>query len=250
MFAMLVATPSWAQDSALTEPRLGIYVDRASVSSARATTACPAFIGDHRDEVEASIPKDSSTVTCAVARVDTLGYADALQWQVVKYLTRYAFPADSFKRRDAPLETTDTAEVLDVVVYSRQGGDSAWYAEWHGWAELSMVRDIRISIGTHGRMAVFSVVSCVSGTGGCDQHFLGRASGKWVPLNEPYRAKLERRFGNVFWKGVVVDVRTLRGAIPLYSSGDSNCCPSRELRLTLGVQGTNIVVKTATPRRR
>lgn len=241
--------PCWAQDTALTEPTRGILSPSSSVHSARATSLCPPFVGGHRDQLEASLPDDSITVTCTVERVDSLRDALGLQWRVVKYLTRYAFPADSIKRRSAPRDTTDTAEVLDVVLYSVDGSDSAWHPEWQGWAERRMVRRVDIGLGMHGGMAVFSVLSCVNGTGGCDQHFLGRVARKWVPLNERYHAQLERRFGgNAFWKGVVVDVRTLRGTVPLYSSGDANCCSSRELRLTLAIRGTAIVVESAEPR--
>ncbi|HEY2855000.1 MAG TPA: hypothetical protein VGJ18_19235 [Gemmatimonadaceae bacterium] len=182
-------------------------------------------------------------MTCSVERVDSLHQAVGLQWRVVKYVTLYVFPADSLKRRFQSGVTTDTSEVLDVVIYSVEREDSLWRAEWRGWAERAMTRDVDVSLGVHSGRALFSIVSCVNGTGGCDQHFVARTTATWVPLNESYREELQRRFGgNSFWKGVVVDVTTLHGIIPLYSSGDANCCASRNLRLDLKLEGVNIVV--------
>lgn len=246
----LLTVPCWAQDSALTQPSVGILTRPARVDSARARTACPLFVGGHRDELDALIPEGSTSVTCTVERVSTLGPAAGVQWRVVKYLTRYIYPADSIKRQYSPRALTDTSDVLDVVLYSAEHGDSAWRAEWQGWADRRMTRDIELSLGVHGGLAMFSVLSCVNGTGGCEQHFLGHVAGKWIRLNDRYQAQLKQRFGrNAFWKGVVIDVHTLRGIVPLYSSGDANCCASRELRLTLKVQGTDVVIASAEARR-
>ena len=245
-----IVAPCAAQDNALTQPSRGILASSPRIESERATTSCPPFLGGHRDQLEASVPKDSNTSTCTVERVDSLGDAAGLQWRAVKYLTRYVFPADSIKRQSEPHDTADTADVLDVVVYSVERGDSAWRAQWQGWAERRMTRDVDVTLGVHAGMAVFSILSCVNGTGGCDQHFLGRTARAWIPLNEKYHAQLERRFGRaVFWKGVVVDVRTLRGMVPLYSNDDANCCSSRQLRLRLMIRGTNVTVENAEPRR-
>ena len=248
--ALLAATalPSAAQDFALTQPTVGILSSSPTIDSERARISCPSFLTGHRDQLEAEVPEDSSRSTCSVVRVDSLGDAAGLRWWAVKYLTRYVFPADSIKRQYAPRDTTDTADVLDVVVYSVQRGATAWRAQWQGWAERRMTRDVDVTLGVHGTLAVFSILSCVNGTGGCDQHFLGRTASTWVPLNERYHAQLERRFGrDVFWKGVVVDVHTLRGTVPLYSGGDANCCASRQLRLTLVVRGTDVAVGSADP---
>ena len=243
-----MALPSGAQDYALTQPKIGILSSTSRIESEQARTTCPSFLTGHRDELEAALPEDSTTSTCSVERVDSLGDAAGLRWWAVKYLTRHVFRADSTKRQYAPRDTADTADVVDVVVYSTQRGTSTWHAQWQGWAERRLTRDVDVTLGVRGTLAVFSILSCVNGTGGCDQHFLGRTARAWVPLNEKYHAQLERRFGReVFWKGVVVDVHTLRGEIPLYESGDANCCPSRQLRLTLIVRGTDVVVESANP---
>ena len=242
-------TPCWAQDAALEQPRSGILSHATAMPRDRVTTMCPSSLGDHRDQLEASIPTDSNRVTCRVEEVHALGDAVGLQWWAVKYLTRYVFPADSMERREVPSNTTDTADVLDVVIYAVERGTELWRPEWQGWAELRMTREVDVSLGVRGGMAMFSIVSCVNGTGGCDQHFLGRTAHDWASLNEKYRTQLDRRFGgHPFWKGIVVDVRTLRGTVPLYSNEDANCCASRVLLLTLLVQGQDIVVKSAAQR--
>jgi len=248
--ALLAAISSFAaaQDFALTQPSIGILSNSPAIESERARTNCPSFLTGHRDQLEAAVPEDSSTSTCSVARVDSLGDAAGLRWWAVKYLTRHVFPADSIKRQYAPRDTADTVDVVDVVVYSVHRGATAWRARWQGWAERRLTRDVNVTLGVHDTLAVFSILSCVNGTGGCDQHFLGRTASAWVPLNEKYHVELERRFGrNVFWKGVVVDVHTLRGRVPLYSSGDANCCPSRQLRLALMIRGTDVAVASAAP---
>ena len=150
------------------------------------------------------------------------------------------------KRQLFPRDTADTADVLDVLIYSSKPGESSWKAEWQGWAERKIWRDVDVSLGVHAGITLFSVLSCVNGTGGCQQHFLGRVSRNWVAVDEAYYTQLARRFGaDAFWKGVNVDARTLRGTIPLYSSGDANCCASREIYLTLAVRGTRIVMARA-----
>ena len=245
-----IGLPSAAQDVALTQPNVGILSSSPTIGSEGARTSCPSFLTGHRDQLEAAVPEDSSTSTCSVERVDSLGDAAGLRWWAVKYLTRHVFPADSIKRQYAPRDTADTADVVDVVVYSVQRGATAWRAQWQGWAERRMTRDVDVTLGVHGTLAVFSILSCVNGTGGCDQHFLARTASAWVPLNETYHDQLARRFGRgVFWKGVVVDVHTLRGSVPLYSSGDANCCASRQLYLTLIIRGTDVAVQSANPQR-
>lgn len=123
------ALPCAAQALALTQPTIGILSSSPSIESGRARTSCPSFLTGHRDELEAAVPEDSSTSTCTVERVDSLGNAAGLRWWAVKYLTRYIFPADSIKRQDAPRDTADTADVLDVVIYSGQRGAPAWSAQ-------------------------------------------------------------------------------------------------------------------------
>jgi hypothetical protein len=240
--------PCAAQDYSLTHPKIGTLPSSPEIESARAKSNCPSFLTGHREQLEAAVPQESSTSTCTVERVDALGDGAGLRWWAVKYLTRHVFRADSIKRQYALRDTADTADVIDVVIYSGQRGASPWLARWQGWAERRLTRDIDVTLAVHGALAVFSILSCVNGTGGCDQHFLGRTASAWVPLNEKYHAQLERRFGrDVFWKGVVVDVHTLRGAVPLYSTGDANCCPSRELHLTLMIHGTDVAVQSADP---
>jgi hypothetical protein len=247
MLLAAMAAPCRGQDTALVQPSLGVLPRSSPIESERAKTTCPLVLGDHRDHLlAASVPQDSTSMTCTVERVDSLRDAVGLRWRVVKYVTLYVFPADSLKRRFQAGATTDTSEVLDVVIYSVERGDSLWRAEWRGWAERAMIREVDVSLGVHSGMALFSIVSCVNGTGGCDQHFVGRTAGTWVPLNESYRVELQRRFGgNPFWKGIVVDVNTLRGTIPLYSNGDANCCASRNLGLALKLEGVKLVVGIA-----
>ena len=84
MLLTAIAAPCPGQDTALTQPSLGILSRPTSIEALKAMTSCPAFIGDHRDLLEASVPDDSTTVACTVERVDSLGNAMGLRWHVVK----------------------------------------------------------------------------------------------------------------------------------------------------------------------
>jgi hypothetical protein len=150
MLLAAMAAPCRGQDTALVQPSLGVLPRSPAIESERAKTKCPPILGDHRDHLlAASVPQDSTRMTCSVERVDSLHQAVGLQWRVVKYVTLYVFPADSLKRRFQAGATTDTSEVLDVVIYSAEGGDSRWRAEWRGWAERAMIRDVDVSLGAH-----------------------------------------------------------------------------------------------------
>jgi hypothetical protein len=248
LLAVLLGQRCGAQERVLAQPRLGVLSPPRYVSPAQATSECPPSAGATRDQLEAEIPKDSVIVTCAVERIDTLGRADSADWWAVQYLTRYVYSADTVKRRLAPRDIADTTDVIDIVLYAADRDGAAWRAEWQAWADRRLTRDLRITVARHAGFALFSVLSCVNGTGGCEQHFVARQSASWVTVNDRYTPRLARQFGvNAFWKGIAVDVQTLRGTVPLYSEGDANCCPSRLLRLRLAVHGTDIVVSTATP---
>ena len=238
----LWALPCHAQEDALAHPVVAVVAKPTSIAASRAIGECPRSAGGDRDQLDVAIPADSVTVTCRVESARELGRADDADWRAVKYLTRYVFPADSIKRRVERGAVSDTAEVIDVVLYSVARGGTDWRGEWHVWADRRLTRDVNVRLGLHGGRAVFSVLSCVNGTGGCEQHFVARAKGRWSGLNERYYEQLAHRFGNAFWKGISVDVRTLRGVVPLYATGDANCCASGRLRLQLVVRDTEIVL--------
>ena len=241
-------SPALAQQATLERPAMGALAHAPTVPAARAVSACPELVGGDLDELEASIPRDSARRTCRVAAVNTLASADGSSWRLVRYETTYIYPDDSIKRQSFPRDTADTSEVLDVVLYS-VGRDSVWTPEWHAWAERRITRDVLVDVAAHEGAALVSVNACVNGTGGCDQHFLVRRAHRWLGVTERYYQELERHFGkNVFWKGVAVDVRTLRGTVALYSPGDANCCPSRELLLSLTFHDNELRVRAASSR--
>lgn len=242
---VLWTLPCHAQEGALAHPVVAVVAKPTTVAATRAIRECPRSAGGDRDQLDVAIPADSVAITCSVEGSSELGQADDSEWRAVKYLTRYVFPADSIKRlveRDA---VSDTAEVIDVVLYSGARGGADWRGEWHLWADRRLTRDVNVTLGLHGGRAVFSVLSCVNGTGGCQQHFFARAKGRWSGLNERYYGQLAQRFGNAFWKGISVDVQTLRGVVPLYAKRDANCCASGRLRVQLVVRDTEVVLGSA-----
>jgi hypothetical protein len=237
-----VSGPCPAQQGTHDAPIRGVLSTPALVERSVAFTVCPSSAGGNPDETDVGPLTTVLTKVCSVERTDVLGEGDGVQWTAVRYITRYVYPADSVKRHYVPKDTTDTTEVLDVVLYSSRGRDSL-RAEWQSWVDRRITRDLIPTMAPRASGALFSILSCVNGTGGCQQHFVLRATGAWVAVTEPYYADLARRFGpNPFWKGVVVDVRTLRGTVGLYSNRDSNCCPSRQLHLTLALRGRVMMV--------
>jgi hypothetical protein len=224
--------------------------DRPSIAMAVAVSRCPALLGNFAYELEMHDAGDRRIArSCTVASVDTLRRSAGSLLVAVRYLARQLFAADSIGFRPDPRASVDTADVLDVVIYSATAGADSWRAEWRQWVDRVVMRDMIPTAAAVRGGDLVSVLNCVNGTGGCSQDFFLRSGqAKWTAVTPRYLASLKRRFGLSFWKGVNVDVRSLQGDVPLYSPGDGNCCPSRLLSLTLQLVGHALDIKSAVPR--
>jgi hypothetical protein len=223
--------------------RGGILRSRPELPASTAVSTCPALLGQSRYDLEAHFDSEPRlSVSCVVDKVDTLGEAGGVRLIAVRYLTREIFPADS---TEFPHTKTDTAEVIDIVIYTARPAASVWRAEWRRWVERAFTWDLIPHVAPHGASALIGFMACVNGTGGCSQEFLLRqANGSWRAVAPAYVTTLVQHFGEAFWKGINVDVSTLRGNVPLYSDTDGNCCPSREVTISLSLVGSTLELKT------
>lgn len=240
----LFARAATAQPSIPEAPATGVLAHPVDVTRPRALQGCSPLSGDFAYDLEAAPASGRLSGTCTVLHVDTLGHADGAIFVAVTHLARQVFAPDSIMRRYEPDRNADTADVVDVVLYAVTGDAGPWRAEWHGWVERAFTWDLTTAMAPLADGALFSFVTCVNGTGGCQQHFLLRRSARWIAPREAYYDQLIDRFGRMFWKGIRVDVRTLRGTVALYAEGDPNCCPSRVLDLALHLDGNALDVAT------
>ena len=92
----------------------------------------------------------------------------------------------------------------------------------------------------HGR-TLFSVMFCVSGTGGCGQEFIQRhRDGRWYPVRRDWLDELRRGFQGRIRHGARIDPRTLQGEAGFYGDSDPNCCPSQRLVFHLEVRDNSL----------
>jgi hypothetical protein len=87
-------------------------------------------------------------------------------------------------------------------------------------------------------------MSCVNGTGGCDQEFLQRTvEGRWSGVNQVWLDQLPAGFAGRILQGVRIDPTTLRGEAGFYGDRDPNCCPSERLEVDLALDGAALVLR-------
>ena len=117
-------------------------------------------------------------------------------------------------------------------------------------ATEDIVRDFRVEMVEHSAGTVLGVTTCWNGTAGCYQQIHLYRDGRWraLPKVEELLVGRMRELNLVVGSDslrvgpAVVDLRTLRGAVPLYRPRDGGCCPSNDATFQLRLIARGLVV--------
>jgi hypothetical protein len=147
----------------------------------------------------------------------------------------------------APRDDADPYEGVrekQTVLFSAPLDGERLTAEWAARYEVELTASVTVTLGpTQDDGALLGVLSCVNGTGGCEQTFLLRDARGWRPVRQAWLEQLPDTLGGEFWKGTYTSPLTLQGDAGLYSSNDGNCCPSRILYYRLRLEGDALVLR-------
>lgn len=138
----------------------------------------------------------------------------------------------------------DTLHEEEVVLFSAPLEGGRLTAEWHARYDLTYWTGIHLAAGpTEDDGALFSVLACVNGTGGCRQQFLLRGRDGWSVVRQAWAEQLPDSAGGEFWKGWFINPATLQGEASLYADDDGNCCPSRILFVRVRLRDGALVLR-------
>ncbi len=212
---------------------LGLVTPPLVVSAERAQRECIELPKNPLD-YEILGPHGDTVISTRCEVVET-GRANGTPsaWTVNRYQWTTVFTAEDPSRGQA---ARDTVVEEEVVLFEAQGRDVR--AVWHGRFETGSFAVMRSITPEVARMpdgtTVLSVMSCVNGTGGCDQEFLHRhADGSWFPVKQTWLEQLPGSYAGRIRHGVRIDPASLVGTAGFYGDADANCCPSQELVVNL-----------------
>ncbi|MCI0430387.1 MAG: LppP/LprE family lipoprotein [Rhodospirillales bacterium] len=177
---------------------------------------------------------------CSVVEYQSLGSAQETSWTVAKYQSTLVFNAeDTARGADARDIVTE-----DEVVLFEMPAPGQVRAVWHRRFETAFERSVTPEIApTSQGTVLLSVMTCLSGTGGCGQVFLQRRSdGKWFPVTQDWSDQLPPGFADRIRHGVRIDPGTLEGEAGFYADQDPNCCPSQRLAVRLRLRGDALIL--------
>jgi hypothetical protein len=234
------------------DPIIGIRTARTDhdwFADSTVKRRCPPFV------LAEPIPPDSEhegnpiRSWCEVDKTYALPNADGTRWLGAVYSRKSVYAADSV-RRELLNVALDTMITVTAVLYGFRDQAMQWTPEWVG----SVPRNMIVSIGAEsvprpdGSMLA-AVRYCFNGTGGCWQHFMRRTNARWTPVMEAFWKQLPAIDDGRVGKGLGIDIANMTGSFGLYSMGDGNCCPSRELQLVLEQRDDSLVLKSHQIRR-
>jgi hypothetical protein len=236
--------PDDTRTGMLRETIRGLLRNEPSVPAADARHRCLSLpVEPPNDRLQS--PHGDSLITshCEVASYQHLGSTSPDGWFTAQYRWVSLFTAEDTARGSAARDTVTEEEAVLLMGSDTGKVRPVWHARFEtgGYA---VWRSITPELAAAGRTLLLSVMSCVNGTGGCSQEFLGRDStGQWAPVRQVWTHQLPAGLYGQINHGVRIDVRTLRGSGGLYGARDPNCCPSKEIRVQLGLAGDSLVLQ-------
>ena len=234
------------------DPIIGIRPVRRSDSAyteVLVTRRCPPVVMAEPTPPDAERTTKFTISWCSADTAYALPAADGARWLGAVYSRHEVHRSDSV-RRELVGNDYDTVTVITAVLYRASERPSMWIPEWAGTVAKSMVRSIDVhSVPRPDKSMLATIGYCFNGTGGCWQRYLRRVNAKWSPVTEAFWKQLPPIDDGSVGKGLGIDISKLTGSYGLYSRGDGNCCPSRELHLVLDQRGDTLVLKSHEIRR-
>lgn len=232
---LLVPYPASAAMQQLDDrPDQGFLQDRAAYSHEVAAERCltPLTVNPRAPVRQA---------TCTVEDLRSLGDGGGGRWYVARY------------RRSAIVdwgEPADSMEWDEVVLLNAVPERGLLLATWHIRTEraIEFLNDVQATLRSEGLL--IEVLICLNGTGGCAREYLLDSGSGLEYVHMPFAADLQARLtdGQRLHKGMTLDRESLRGTWPVSRPGDANCCPSLLYEYTIRLEGTDMVLVSASLR--
>jgi hypothetical protein len=238
--------PEDSRHSMLREAMLGLLPGQASIRDDRARLQCIELpVNPPNDRLEGPHGDSLISAQCEVIAYESVDTAAKNRWTAARYRWTSVFNAENPDRGPAAQDRVTEEEV--VLLEASQPGQvrPVWHERFES-DEYGAWRSVTPEIGaTRQGTVLFSVMTCLNGTGGCGQEFLQRhPDGRWWPVRLDWFDQLPKGFAQRILHGVRIDPRTLRAEAGFYSDHDPNCCPSQRLVVHLGLRGDSLVMLT------
>jgi hypothetical protein len=239
--AFASAHPARAQDNQVDDDYdvyQRVLTDVAPVTESQLPARCMAF-GPGWFQLWYAADGARKDVSCRLAETKELRRV-GVRWHFARYRRRWVLPpSDPRRPRDRPVRDEEV-----VVLFSQATAGGRLRPEWMASYGPNFIAAVDLLTGpAAGGGVLLSVLECVNGTGGCQQHFMLRRAGRWRPVREPWFRQLPASVRERIRKGTYVDPVTLRGSGGLYVGDDGNCCPSRQVDVTLALHGDSLVLR-------
>jgi hypothetical protein len=235
VLAQNLPPPEDTRHSMLRDAMLGLLTAQASIPEIAVRQHClPLPVGAPEDRLQSPHGNFLISTNCEVVPDQPLGGLLPAGWITSRYRWTSAFTAEDIARGPNAQDTVTEEEVVLFEPSAPGQVQAVWHARFDTgpyaiWASVTP-EVAQISDGS----TLLSVMSCVTGTGGCSQEFIQRHSDDhWSPVWQDWLDQLPQGFLGRIRHGVRIDPRTLQGEAGFYGDSDPNCCPSQRLVVQL-----------------
>lgn len=184
---------------------------------------------------------------CAVSTSGEIGVVDGITYDYALYcvIPGYADPG----RCDDGSHTALYHARRGAAIFAREGGGARVVFERVDREIGSMVFRDPPQLRPHPAGTILYIPMQVDGTGVFNEsEYYLRREGRWERLDyDSWQADLGTRLpkGLEIWKGIWLDLKTLRATPGLYRAGDANCCPSGgTAEIQLGIRDRRFVIES------
>jgi hypothetical protein len=229
--------------SMLREAMLGLLIGQPSIPEIEARQHCLTLPVDApNDRLQSPHGSHLISTHCEILPDQPLDRLLPEGWITSRYRWSSVFTAEDTTRG---IDAQDRVTEEEVVLFQPSAPGqvrAVWHARFDAgpyaiWASVTP----EIAQISNGR-TLLSVMSCVNGTGGCDQEFIQRyLDGRWFPVWQGWLDHLPQGFLGRIRHGIRIDPRTLKGEAGFYGDGDPNCCPSQRLVFQLKMHDDSLV---------
>lgn len=228
-------------------PAAGLLSAQRGVADEEARHKCLTLpVAPPNDRLQSPHGNTLLTTRCTVSAYENLqDNSDAQQrWSDAHYKWTSVFTAEDSAVTPYARDTVTEDEVVLFEAAPHHRVRPIWHVRYDNGV-YGVWRSITPEVAaTRDRTTLLSVMSCVNGTGGCEQEFLERhANGQWVPVRQQWLEQLPRGYAGQIQHGVRIDPRTLRGEAGFYGGQDPNCCPSQTLIVDLALHDDSLVLQ-------
>jgi hypothetical protein len=245
MVALTIAvgrpTAAFAQPAALD----GVVHSGPRLTRTALIAGCPVFVLEAPREFF-NLADDAVVLDarCTVDSAHAIPRADGVWWMIASYRRRFVVHGDSITV-GLSKATRDSAVLITAALFSASSLAGKWRVEWNATVDEAEFRSLTAAIAPRpDGSALMSLRYCVNGTGGCSQSFLRRHSGRWTAVAQRFWTQIPALDDGTIGNGAGIEVRSLRGAYGVYGQSDPNCCPSRQIEVTLDQRGDSLLLRT------